>query len=68
MTKRATTHWRVSEYPSGPPFIVLEPLSGDTLATFQRTIGFDLPDGTTIHEAKEIAAFLRLKLHAITET
>jgi hypothetical protein len=31
MTKRVRTRFRVSEYASGKPFVVLEPLSGDEL-------------------------------------
>ncbi|MDI4231482.1 hypothetical protein OZ411_01470 [Bradyrhizobium sp. Arg237L] len=66
-TRRARTRFRVAEHASGQPFIVLEPLSGDDLQLFSRSIGFDLPQSTTFEEAQEIAKYLNNKLVQIAE-
>lgn len=68
MTKRSQTHWRVAEFDGGQPFIVLEPFAGDDLNLFAKTITFDLPKGTTLEEAQEIARTLSRTLIAVGET
>jgi len=68
MTKRATVHFHVTSYAEGTPWIVIEPFSGGDLALFQRTIGFDLPAGTTFEEAESICKFLQDNIEQITET
>lgn len=68
MTKRARPHFRLSEYPSGDLFIVLEQLDGDQLDLTKRTVGFDLPSGMKMHDAELVRSFLSDKLVFITET
>lgn len=68
MTKRATPFFRVAEYESGQPWIVLEQYDGENLVVFQRTVGFDLPPGTTLEEAVRICDGLSQNLIAISET
>jgi hypothetical protein len=66
-TKRAKTRFRVAEQASGQPILVLEPLSGDDLQLFQKSIGFDLPPATSIEDAQELARLLNSKLVYIAE-
>ncbi|WP_428029793.1 hypothetical protein [Ancylobacter sp.] len=68
MTKRSEVHWRVSEFESGQPFIVMEQYAGDELDLFKKFIGFDLPDGTSLDEAKQIRDLLSRKLIRVSET
>lgn len=68
MTKRARPHFRLSEYPSGDIFIVLEQFDGEQLELTKRTIGFDLPSGTKMDEAERIRKVLSEKLVFVTET
>lgn len=68
MTKRARPHFRVSEYPSGDPWIVIEQFDGDRLDMCKRTIGFDLPSGTTIERAELVRKFLSENVVFITES
>jgi hypothetical protein len=68
MTKRARPHFRVSEFDSGQPFIVFEQFDGEDLDLFKRTIGFDLPDGISLDEARAIARFMSEKLIRVSET
>ena len=67
MTKRTTIRFRVTSYANGTPWIVIEKLSGDDLALFQKLIGFDLPAGTTFEEAESICKFLQNNIVEITE-
>ncbi len=68
MTKRARPHFRLSEYPSGDFFIVLEQLDGEPLEMMRRLVGFDLPSGTKVGEAEAVKKFLSDKLVFVTET
>jgi hypothetical protein len=68
VTKRAIPYFRVAEFANGIPWIVMEASSGDRLEVFKRTIGFDLPAGTSLEQAKEIAAYLTDKLIMMSET
>lgn len=68
MTKRGRPHFRISEYPSGDPWIVIEQFDGPALEMCKRTIGFDLPAGTTPDKAEAIRKFLVDHVVFITET
>jgi hypothetical protein len=48
----------------------MERLKGDKLQMFSKSIviGFDLPPGTTLERAKEIAGFLNHNLTQVSET
>jgi hypothetical protein len=65
-TLRAEVTFSVSEYVSGQPWIVVETLRADDVP--DGTLGFDLPEGTTLHEAEEIAGFMRRRLTHIAVT
>jgi hypothetical protein len=66
MTKRATVHFRVTQY--GRPWIVIEPFGGEDLSVFKKTAGFDLLAGTTFEESEKICKFLQDYIEHITET
>ena len=68
MTKRAKFVFKTKESAGRVPIIVLEPLreSFDVLAG--GFLGFDLPEGTTINQAEEIAAYLNEKIDSISYT
>ncbi len=68
MTKRARPHFRLSEYPSGDLFIVLEQFDGDKLELTKRLIGFDLPSGMKPDKAEAVRKFLSDNLVFVTET
>jgi hypothetical protein len=67
---RAVPRFRVAESSNDRPWIVMERLKGDKLQMFSKSIviGFDLPPGTTLERAKEIAGFLNHNLTQVSET
>jgi hypothetical protein len=69
-TSRAVRRFRVAESSSDRLWIVMERLKGDKLQIFSKAIiiGFDLPRGTTLERAKEIAWFLNNNLTQVSET
>ena len=67
MTKRAVPYFAVAEYEDGQPWITLEQLEGDDLILFGKVVGFDLPEGTTRDQAKNIRDFLTKNLVRISE-
>ena len=66
MTQRAGVSFKVEEYAGGQPWVSAEWLSGDDL--FGGTLGFELAAGTTLDEAKEIAAYLRDHIRGLALT
>jgi hypothetical protein len=68
MTKRARPHFRISEYPSGDLFIVVEQLDGDQLDLTKRSVGFDLPSGMKSEKAEAVRKFLSENIVFLTET
>ncbi len=68
MIKRAVPYFAVAEYENGQPWITLEQLEGDDLVLFGKILGFDLPEGTTHHQAENIRDYLTKNLVRISET
>ena len=56
-TKRGEFNFVVKERPDGTVWIAAEPSGGEEV--FKGLMGFDLPFGTTLERAKEIAADMR---------
>ncbi len=68
MVKRADPRFSVSEFESGQTYIVMEVFQGDDMDIFKnRSIGFDLPPGTTLEDAKQIADYLQRHLLRVIE-
>jgi hypothetical protein len=59
MTDRAVFDFRAKEFASGTPYIHAAWLSGPEI--LDGTLGFDLVKGTTLDQAKEIAAYLNIR-------
>ncbi|MBH5372958.1 hypothetical protein [Bradyrhizobium glycinis] len=67
-TKRARPHFRVGEFASGQPWIIMECYDGDNLALFEKTVGFDLRPGISYEEAQRIVRLLKENLIAVNES
>jgi hypothetical protein len=65
--KIAQPHFRVAEFGDGTPFIFIENRQGDELEFFSNATDFRLPGGTTIDQAREIAAFLNAHIDRVAE-
>jgi hypothetical protein len=68
MTERVRMLFRVKELASGDFWICLEPLEEGLKILGKGFLGFDLPEGTTINKAEEIAAFLQENISSISYT
>jgi hypothetical protein len=68
MTERVRMSFKVKEFPGGEPWICLEPVREDLIALRNGFLGFDLPTGTTIQKAKEIAEFLEENIANVSYT
>ena len=68
MTERVRMSFKVKEFPSGEPWICLEPVKEDLIVLGNGFLGFDLAAGTKIEKAKEIAEFLEENIATISYT
>ena len=68
MTERVRMLFRVKEFASGDFWICLEPLEEELKILGKGFLGFDLPEGTTINKAEEIAAFLQENISSVSYT
>jgi len=68
MTDRVRFIFRTKEYASGTPWIVLEPLQKDLDVLCNGFLGLDLPEGTTLKRAEEIAEFLNENITSVSYT
>ena len=68
MRLKSSQHFQLSEYPSGAFFILVERLDGADLDLFGKTIGLELPSGTSIEGAKMVAEFFTQNIVSISET
>jgi hypothetical protein len=66
MTTRAQVTFKVRQYVSGQPWIVIEKFLGDL--DIEGFLGLELPHGTTFDRAEEIAQYLNENIQAITHT
>lgn len=55
----------VKEFASGAPFIALEPLHQDLPALKGATLSLNLPGGTSIEKAEEIARYLEDNIESV---
>ena len=68
-TDRAQYVFKVSEAADGTPWISTEPLRAEDIPLLEHAfIGFDLPRGTTLEEAQQIARYLNDNLESISVT
>jgi len=67
-TKRARPHFRVGEFASGQPWIIMECFDGDNLSLFEKTVGFDLRPGISYEEAQSIVRFLKENVVTVNES
>lgn len=67
-TERAKYVFTVKEFSNGTPFIALEPLNKSITLPEEGFLGFDLPEGTDINKAKDIAKYLNKNLSNLTLT
>ena len=68
MTERVRMLFRVKELASGDFWICLEPLEQDLKVLGKGFLGFDLPEGTTVNKAEEIAVFLQENISSVSYT
>ena len=68
-TSRAEYRYIVKEFEDGTPWIMCEVYQGDDLPLPGSSfLGFDLREGTTLSEAKEIARFMEANLRFMNMT
>ena len=67
-TVRAKYVFTIKEFAEGTPWIMAEPLNGGINLPNDGFLGFDLPKGTSMAKAKEIAKFLNDNLEQISLT
>jgi hypothetical protein len=65
-TEHAEVSFVVKEHVSGKPWIMIEWISGPDV--LKGTWGFDLVDGTTLGQAKEVAGYMREHIRKISVT
>jgi len=65
MKEKVRVVFRVQEVSGGEPSIRLEPLDKNLKNLGIGFLGFELPEGTTINKAEEIAAFLQENINSI---
>jgi hypothetical protein len=63
MKENVSVLFRVQERSGGEPWIRLEPLDKNNWES--GFLGFELPEGTTINKAEEIATFLQENISSI---
>jgi hypothetical protein len=68
MKENARVVFRVQEVSGGEPWIRLEPVDKDLRVLGNGFLGFELPEGTTINAAEEIAAFLQENITRVSYT
>ncbi len=67
-TERGKYTFTVKETAGGRPWICLEPSGGGVNFPGDGSLGFDLPGGTDIEKAKEIARYLNNNLRELSFT
>ncbi len=68
-TERARSYFRACESGDGTPWIICEPQGPDEiLALSGGFVGFGLEPGTSLEEAKKLAALLRDKITDVSVT
>ena len=69
-TDRADYLFSVKEYANGTPWIALEPMRDNlkVLKPQRSFLGFDLPPGTSLEEARKIADYFSRHVRTVTCT
>ena len=67
-TERGEFRFKVSEFADGTPWIMTEPLRSTMPVLENAFIGFDLPDGTSLQRAQEVADYMNGNLAGISMT
>ncbi len=67
-TTRAKYVFTIKEFSEGTPWIMAEPLNESVKLPNHGFLGFDLPKGTNMAKAKEIAKFMNDNLDQISLT
>ena len=68
MTGRDPCRFTVKEYGEGTPFIAIEPCGGDLALLRDGILALDLPEGTTLEQAHEIASYLNDNIESLAYT
>jgi hypothetical protein len=68
MKENVRVVFRVQEVSGREPWIRLEPIDKDLRVLGSGFLGFELPEGTTINTAEEIAAFLQENISSVSYT
>jgi hypothetical protein len=68
MKQNVRVVFRVEEVSGEEPWIRLEPIDKDLKIFGSGFLGFELPEGTTINTAEEIAAFLQENISSVSYT
>lgn len=67
MTERGEFRFTVKESHNGKPWIAFEP-AGSRLISVKGMLGFDLKDGATLDDAKEIARYMNENIRTLSLT
>ena len=67
-TERGDFLFRVSEFGDGTPWISTEPRDGGMPFLDHALLGFDLPKGTSLQKAEQIAEFMNKNLGNVSVT
>jgi hypothetical protein len=65
MSERGEFRFTVKEYHDGTPWIAFEP-AGSRLTSVKGLLGFDLEDGATFNDAKDIARYMNDHIGALS--
>lgn len=68
MKENVRVAFTVQEVARGEPWIRLEPLDKTLKVLGNGFLGFELPEGTTINTAEEIATFLQENISSVSYT
>ena len=68
MTERAKFIFTAKEGANREPYLLLAPAGNDLPILDRGFLSFDLPEGTTINQAEEIAAYLNEKIESVAYT
>jgi hypothetical protein len=66
MKENVRVVFRVQEVSGGEPWIRVEPIDENLKVLGNGSLGFELPEGTTINTAEEIAAFLQENISSVS--
>jgi hypothetical protein len=68
VTERDLCRFTIKEHGDGTPFIAMEPCGGDLALLRDGILALDLPEGTTLEQAHEIASYLNDNIESLAYT